>query len=932
MDSNTYKTQYKKLVLEARATQIIGHDSVKANKLWKEVIALSEETGYIVDKKLAEAGELESSDPSRAKDIIYSVLEEPNLINKEFAFFLIKSIESNDKNYDESIKYYQKELDDPKNYNPNIALRFMGYSYSEKGDYDKAIEYYQKAIDDPHNSNPSQELYGMGYACINVSDYDEAIAYFQKVLDDTSNDSPYIALRSMGYAYDEKGDYDKAIEFYQKALDDPNNHRPSYVLSPMGFAFSSKGDYDKAIECFQKALDDPKNDTPSDEFNGMGFVYSKKGDDDIAIEYYQKVLDDPKNDTPYLTLGNIGNSYSKKGDYDKAIEYHLKALDHPSNDRPYIDLRSMGNVYSKKGDYDKAIRYYQKSLDDPKNDTLSYDLYWIGYSYNKKGNYDKAIECYQKALDDPKNDTPSDEFNGMGNVYSGKGDYDKAIEYYQKALDDPSNDNPGSVLHNLGSAFNYKGDYDKAIEYYQKALDDPNFKKYGTVYISMGIVFKNKLENDKAIDSYIKAYKFFVEYNDSSNADIIQLQISNLKGKKLSKSDTALLNQQIEKKENVIPKESSKVSSDVSEIISIEKQLANKISEKKEDIYSKYHENKSKEVLEKSKDCRFYILRETSSSVCLVPNVDGNDSRGGGYFFKWNGYGVVIDPGFDFVRNFHEAGFHIKDIDLVLVSHNHPDHNQDLKSIDTLFYEMDKRYPSENYGYTLICDKETSDHVKLDEADYRRKWYCDPSNAYSKTDRTYNHRICNRKNIPIEVCFFEVKHCQSSIGFTIDCFEDIESKDDENIFRIGYTGDSEYSSDLKNHLGNCDLLVANMSQPDSTELNIQQPSDGNWKQKDWHLGYWGTIGIIKEVQAEWNIVGEFWEGLGDARFEMVDAIRQRTGCKHILPADRGLEIDLSNWTGRCVNCDDFKSLDSMKLIRPKKDFDSLHITCTNCIL
>ena len=45
------------------------------------------------------------------------------------------------------------------------------------------------------------------------------------------------------------------------------------------------------------------------------------------------------------------------------------------------------------------------------------------------------------------------------------------------------------------------------------------------------------------------------------------------------------------------------------------------------------------------------ILRGWSSAVTLL---EGTEQlwRGGGYFVKWAGKGIVIDPGFDFLRNF----------------------------------------------------------------------------------------------------------------------------------------------------------------------------------------------------------------------------------------------------------------------------------------
>jgi len=77
----------------------------------------------------------------------------------------------------------------------------------------------------------------------------------------------------------------------------------------------------------------------------------------------------------------------------------------------------------------------------------------------------------------------------------------------------------------------------------------------------------------------------------------------------------------------------------------------------------------------------------------------------------------VIDPGFDFLRNFHDAGYHGREINAVVVSHNHPDHNSDLKDIDDLRYELFKRLATTNkvstLPYVLLWDQDTDGATKF---------------------------------------------------------------------------------------------------------------------------------------------------------------------------------------------------------------------------
>lgn len=72
-------------------------------------------------------------------------------------------------------------------------------------------------------------------------------------------------------------------------------------------------------------------------------------------------------------------------------------------------------------------------------------------------------------------------------------------------------------------------------------------------------------------------------------------------------------------------------------------------------------------------------------------------SIGGGYFlYRTDKKGVVdlgiaIDPGFDFVRNLFRMGFSLGDVDIVLISHAHPDHLWDFESMVQLLHELEDK-------------------------------------------------------------------------------------------------------------------------------------------------------------------------------------------------------------------------------------------------
>jgi tetratricopeptide (TPR) repeat protein len=86
----------------------------------------------------------------------------------------------------------------------------------------------------------------------------------------------------------------------------------------------------------------------------------------------------------------------------------------------------------------------------------------------------------------------------------------------------------------------------------------------------------------------------------------------------------------------------------------------------------------------------FVCMRRYSSPFPLLPRPSAFRALGGGYFIRLHGtrggdveepYGIVVDPGVDFVENLYRSGFSLSDIDMIVVSHDHVDH---LGALDPL--------------------------------------------------------------------------------------------------------------------------------------------------------------------------------------------------------------------------------------------------------
>jgi tetratricopeptide (TPR) repeat protein/ribonuclease BN (tRNA processing enzyme) len=673
------------------------------------------------------------------------------------------------------------------------------------------------------------------------------------------------------------------------------------------------GEHDEALSL----LDECERLVPDKEH---GFVHYIRGSVlgglglfDEAIETERKALDNPGFDKPgYAWLG-IGIALGEQGRHDRAIEAYKEALDNPSYDKPSHAWLNVGVALHEQGEYDKAVEAYHKALDDPNYDKPGTAWNNIGIVLRNQGRYDEAIEAYHKALDDPNYDKPGIIWNNLGCVLHEEGRYDEAVEAYNKALDAPDFDKPGIIWNNLGIALDEQDRLDEAIKAYHKALDAPNYGTPAKVWVNLAQTYVETGKHDEAE----VAFKEALSREDPSGSDHararlgLQMLEADMEEEALSPDDRAMAEE--------ISTMAEKTSTDTP-TEEIEASIIAAIQDAGNTQYEKYIE-----IPDSGRDNTLSILRGWSSAVTLL---EGSERRwrGGGYFLKWRGYGVVIDPGFDFLRNFHDAGYHGREIHAVVVSHNHPDHNSDVKDINDLRYELYKRLASREESavtpYVLMWDQDTAGATSF--AFERPKHQHRPVVLASGFPQPIN-LMKHPSHLPIRVVPFKVNHggdVPNAMGMVIELLGD----DGEPEVRIGYTGDTAYFDGLSQYFDGCDMLIAHISQPSIKEL--QDASE----QKDVHLGYRGTIKLLSECEPRLALIGEFWAGFTDLRIPLIKGLRQRSGQSAVLPAGLDMHICLSSLDIECTECGELTAFSDIKIAPPTDNFSSLAYLCPDCMI
>ncbi|MCP4549980.1 MAG: MBL fold metallo-hydrolase [bacterium] len=266
---------------------------------------------------------------------------------------------------------------------------------------------------------------------------------------------------------------------------------------------------------------------------------------------------------------------------------------------------------------------------------------------------------------------------------------------------------------------------------------------------------------------------------------------------------------------------------------------------------------------------KFVVLRRWQSYNPRIPRHKNQSLRGGGYFLLWSGRGIVIDPGYDFIQNFYDEGFSLEDIDAVIISHSHPDHDDDFSTLTTLIREWNdyhEKIGDPKSRRFLDVFLSASAHAKFSpwlQASSVKvgrvmplpvlRWDKEEHNPDSGTMRGSNVVLdllppqegatdgSTYYNLGIEVVpawHDDVISKTSALGLKLHLYDDDRNK----VGILGYTGDTgAYGIPLKEdetedsaysistHYRDCDVLLAHLGDVRLRELasvmKVMEPSD-----------------------------------------------------------------------------------------------------------
>ena len=364
----------------------------------------------------------------------------------------------------------------------------------------------------------------------------------------------------------------------------------------------------------------------------------------------------------------------------------------------------------------------------------------------------------------------------------------------------------------------------------------------------------------------------------------------------------------------------------------------------------------------------------------LLNYAEGTDNySGGGFYIRWNGCGIAVDPGYRFTERLHETGYSVLDIDVVIVTHEHIDHTNDVRLLDDLHYNAAK----ENRDHEYRWDQELFSIVRDSARPHKISWYLDSvtcemvhvfSEKESGFDPQYNNIYCvnvdavetddlkdkfkgfadiiTARTIRIgsdvvmnvfPTCHETFKENGKTEFFrhTYGCVFECISPDTESQY-IGYTSDTSLCEgsiykEMMEQLQKCRIIIANISGIYENDVLLQSA-------KKRHLGYMGCYRIIYDIltghqpKLEYYLLSEFSNQVSDIRYDISKylqwetaqiAAQTREKTPLVLPAETGMAINLDNCGVQCSSCKKYSK--NVHIIRPFGENGKLRYICEDCL-
>ncbi|NDV22127.1 tetratricopeptide repeat protein [Desulfovibrio sp. JC022] len=651
-------------------------------------------------------------------------------------------------------------------------------------------------------------------------------------------------------------------------------------------------------------------------------------------------------------LSDRAKNFAYISNMDKCFEFLNRGLEAAAKIAPSYELYFESEIYRYKNNFPLAISLLEEAIETTHDDDFLIQALGVTHYFN--GSYKQAICLHNKALEINKSDYRT--WNNKGLCYIAIEEHSNALDFFNKAIE--LNPHDHKAYTNKGIVYLELKEFSKAHEILDIAIKKQP-KDYDTWRVKAFVYAQTNdhLNTIKCLDKVIKIKpdyaaawrdKGITLYTLGNTAEAIQNLEEACRLDPQNKSHASDLSyvkakaKSAEKDQQIDPPQEPSTAcekTDESQNAGVLKSFVEDAREKfKYDIDKfKDYMSQTEKLIDKHIEAKpplqedkslFFVLRKWNSYTPILAGINGEDSVGGGYFLYHKGEGVVVDPGYNFIDNFHRAGLRIADIKHIVITHAHNDHTVDFESLLSLFYKFnrDRDEKQELNFYLNVSSMNKLSSLLEFKNKYQKIHPISPGQNFSLDEEGdlvmrvlpayHNDTIAERYAIGVH---FQVKteHGERNIVLTADTgllppiTKTVKKKKiscvDPDKKEIWQLYDIE-----KNKI---DLLIPHIGsvRPEEFDVNMDTQFDELFYPN--HLGVMGTLRVITCLHPELAVISEFGEELKEFRPKLMQLLSEVTlehcdtnGCApiNVVPGDLPFVYDITEKSVYCVLCEDFK--------------------------
>jgi len=297
----------------------------------------------------------------------------------------------------------------------------------------------------------------------------------------------------------------------------------------------------------------------------------------------------------------------------------------------------------------------------------------------------------------------------------------------------------------------------------------------------------------------------------------------------------------------------------------------------------------------------------------------------GGYFVRWNGKGIVINPGRNFLTFFHQQGLHIRDIHYVIVTNDNPDSYVDVYEIYRLLFRLNQTHAELQVVHYYFVPKVFQAINSVLKSNFKQERNNVHALELFVDSPNIEHTALSEE---IKLSYFPLlKNSKDLNGSPLGIH--LELKTHADSVHIGYVSEAPWSSEWVKYLVGCNVVIAGFG-----ETSLEDSMQTGYHEKS--LGFFGTLSLLEASQPQVLLCSEFSGNDGDIRLEVVKLLREEMRKKQIasviMPADPSLELDLHTLRAPCTISKMSVNVADMAITQSAQAFGTLQFLSPYCCI